>query len=424
MKARLIVMNFLEFAIWGAYLTCIGQFLGRVGLGEYISWFYVVQGLVSIFMPALIGIIADRFVQPQRMLGICHLLTAAGMLVAAWAGSGENVTIESVFIPYAFAIAFFMPTIALSNTVAFSILKNYGMDTVKDFPPIRVFGTVGFIVAMWFVNFCSLGLDAPAQFTYMQLVVSGVLGLILAVYSFTLPECPLTEQKEDKTWAQRFGFDAFVLFKQRKMAIFFIFSMLLGMCLQVTNGYATPYINSFMANGTSWFAKNPTLLVSVSQISESICILFIPFFLGRFGIKKVMTIAMLGWVLRFGFFGIGTTETTVGLFFLFASCIVYGVAFDFFNVSGALFVDQEADPSVRASAQGLFMLMTNGLGASIGTYVAGKIIDSYCSWQGDFLVSRPEVANGWQISWFIFAGFSLAVTVAFMLIFKYKHVRK
>ena len=427
-KFRLTVMNFLQFAVWGSYLVCIGNFLGRVGLGEYISWFYIAQGVVSIFMPAIIGAIADKFVQPQRLLGISHLLAASGMLVAAYFGlrasaSPSTATIWPIFIPYLISVAFYMPTIALSNTVAFSILTRYGYDTVKDFPPIRVFGTVGFIAAMWFVNFVKLGLGEPAQFTYMQLVVCATLGVILGIYSFTLPQCPIDKgaATQEKTLAQRLGLDAFVLFKQKKMALFFIFSMLLGVSLQITNGYATPYINSFAAVSDSWFAKNPTLLVSVSQVSEALCILLIPFFLGRFGIKKVMMIAMFAWVLRFGFFGIGNTDSVMGIAALFLSCIVYGVAFDFFNVSGALFVEQEASKPMQASAQGLFMLMTNGIGASVGTWVAGKIVNHYCWWDGGYFVARPDVAGGWPVTWGIFAGYALVVAVTFTIMFKYKH---
>lgn len=425
MKLRLILMNFLEFAVWGAYLTCIGNFLGRVGLGDYISWFYIAQGIVSIFMPALMGIIADKYIQPQRLLGLCHLFAAAFMLLTAYNGAQSAPSITSVFVPYLISVAFYMPTIALANTTAFSILKRNGFDTIKDFPPIRVFGTVGFIAAMWFVNFVSFGLPEAAQFTYMQLVVSGVLGIVLGLYCFTLQQCPLTKNNgEKKSLMQILGLDAFVLFKQKKMAMFFIFSMLLGVSLQITNGYATPYINSFGAISDSWFAQNPTLLVSVSQISEALCILMIPFFLSRFGIKKVVTMAMVAWFLRFGLFGIGTTENVFGIMMLFLSCIVYGVAFDFFNVSGALYVEQEAEPSMRASAQGLFMLMTNGIGASVGTWIAGKIINNFCTWEGDYMVSRPEYTNGWQDCWFIFAIYALVVAIAYSVLFKYKHVRK
>jgi len=425
-------MNFMQFAIWGSYLVCIGNFLGRVGLGDYISWFYIAQGVVSIFMPALTGIVADKYMQPQRVLGASHLLAGGFMLLAAYFGheatqiaaAGGTTSIGPIFTAYCLSVAFYMPTIALSNTVAFSILKRQGYDTVKDFPPIRVFGTVGFIASMWFVNFAGFGTGMAAQFTYMQLVVCGVLGFILGSYSFTLPECPLDKsaQQEKKSFVQRLGFDAFVLFRQWKMALFFIFSMLLGVSLQITNGYATPYINSFAAVSESWFAENPTLLVSVSQISEALCILLIPFFLKRYGIKVVMLMAMFAWVLRFGFFGVGTTETTAGVLALFLSCIVYGVAFDFFNVSGALFVEQEAPVPMRAGAQGLFMLMTNGIGASVGTWIAGKIVNHYCCWsESGYLVSRPEYAGGWQTTWGIFAVYALVVAVAFALVFKYKH---
>ncbi|MBO5856297.1 MAG: MFS transporter [Alistipes sp.] len=434
-KSRLIVMNFLQFAVWGAYLTCVGQFLGRVGLGAYISWFYVAQGVVSIFMPAIMGIIADKYVQPQRLLGISHLLAGGFMLVAAYFGiqatdlavaNAANAdyvaNIWPIFIPYVLSVAFYMPTIALSNTVAFGTLTRSGLDFVKAFPPIRTLGTVGFIASMWLVNSVSFGLAENAQFTYMQLIICGVLGVILGGYSFTLPECPLTKSEEKKSLAERLGLDAFVLFKSKTMAMFFIFSMLLGVSLQITNGYATSYINSFQSISADWFASNPTMLVSISQISEALCILMTAFFLRRFGIKNVMLIAMFAWVLRFGLFGLGTTTTTIGVVALIASCLVYGVAFDFFNVSGAMFVQQEAPQSMQGSAQGLFMLMTNGIGASVGTYIAGKVVDHFCTWEGGYLVSRPEFAGeGWETTWFIFAGYALVVALAFMLLFRYKH---
>ncbi len=435
-KSRLIIMNFLQFAVWGAYLTCIGQFLGKVGLGDYISWFYIAQGVVSIFMPAIMGIIADKYVQPQRLLGISHLLAGGFMLVAAYFGfeaselaraNADNAAyvadIWPIFIPYVLSVAFYMPTIALSNTVAFGTLTRAGLDYVKAFPPIRTLGTVGFIASMWLVNSVSFGLELSAQQTYMQLIVSGVLGVLLGFYSFSLPECPLSKSQEKKSMAQRLGLDAFVLFKSKKMAMFFIFSMLLGVSLQITNGYATPYIESFSATSDSWFASNPTMLVSISQISEALCILLTSFFLIRFGIKKVMLIAMLAWVLRFGLFGVGDTDSTMGILALIMSCIVYGVAFDFFNVSGAMFVQQEAPESMQGSAQGLFMLMTNGIGASVGTYLAGRVVDHFCTWEAGHLVSRPEFANGWQYTWLIFAGYALVVALLFMLLFRYKHDR-
>ena len=317
-----------------------------------------------------------------------------------------------------------MPTIALSNTTAFTILKKNGLDTVNDFPPIRVLGTVGFILTMWFVN-CACWEDGTFsltfaesahkfQYTYMQFFVSGILSFVLCIYCFTLPECKL-EPKHGVSLAESFGLNAFKLFKTKKMALFFIFSALLGMCLQVTNGYAGPFITSFKGSAdaaiaTSFAANNATLLTSISQISEALCILMIPFFLKRYGIKIVMMMSMFAWVFRFGFFGIGN-PTMPGVIMFILSCIVYGVAFDFFNVSGGIFVDQECEPSVKASAQGLFMMMTNGVGATIGTLAAGEIVNYYCSWQDGYL------QGDWTTCWFVFSGFALVVAVSFALIF-------
>jgi NHS family nucleoside permease-like MFS transporter len=422
-------MNFLEFAVWGAYLTCMGNYLGVAGLGDNIAWFYAIQGIVSIFMPTLMGIIADKYIQPQRVLGLCHLL-AGGFMLACWwlglqAGFGQELEAKSLFIAlYTLSVAFYMPTIALANTTAFTILKKNGLDTVKDFPPIRVLGTVGFIITMWFVNCAcwedgafSLTLAESAhkfQYTYMQFFVSGVLSLVLFVYCFTLPECKL-EPKNGVSLAESFGLSAFKLFKTRKMALFFIFSALLGMCLQVTNGYAGPFITSFKGSAdaaiaSSFAANNATLLTSISQMSEAFCILMIPFFLKRYGIKVVMLMSMFAWVLRFGFFGIGNPAMP-GVIFFILSCVVYGVAFDFFNVSGGIFVDQECEPSVKASAQGLFMMMTNGVGATIGTLAAGEIVNYFCSWEGGFLM------GDWTTCWFIFSTFALIVGVSFALVF-------
>ena len=437
LKFRLSVMNFLEFAVWGAYLTCMGNYLGAAGLGDKISWFYAIQGIVSLFMPTLMGIVADRYMQPQRVLGLCHLL-AGGFMIGCWwmgreAGVGQEITDKATFILlYTLSVAFYMPTIALANTTAFTILKENRLDTVKDFPPIRVIGTVGFIVTMWFVNcavwfvessswdgvtFTLTFADNPHkfQYTYMQFFVSGLLSFILFLYCFTLPECKLTKKNEKVSLAESFGLNAFKLFKTRKMALFFIFSALLGMCLQVTNGYAGPFITSFKGStdaavASSFAANNATLLTSISQISEALCILMIPFFLKRYGIKVVMLMSMFAWVFRFGLFGIGNPAMP-GVIMFILSCIVYGVAFDFFNVSGGIFVDQECEPSVKASAQGLFMMMTNGIGATIGTLAAGEIVNHYCQWNNGFL------QGDWTTCWFIFAAFALVVAVAFALVF-------
>ena len=412
-KPRLIAMNLIQWAVWGAYLTSMGSYLASVGLATRIGIFYAMQGIVSIFMPTLMGIVADKFIPAQKLLGICHGLAGAAMLGAGFYGmtAGTEVSFGILFGLYALSVAFYMPTIALSNSVAFKILEQNGYDTVKDFPPVRVFGTVGFILAMLFVNFVTNGEGVQYQHSYNQFIVSGVLGMAMLLYCFTLPNCPCsTGAVEKQTMAERFGLDAFKLFKDRQMAIFFIFSMLLGVALQITNGFANPYISHFkevpeFAN--SWGAQNANALISISQISETLGILLIPVAMRIFGIKRVMLIAMFAWVLRFGLFGAGNPGS--GVWMLILSMIVYGVAFDFFNISGALYTNMRTSEKLQNSAQGLFMLMTNGIGATIGTLSAQAVVNHFV-----YNAAEPN----WSAAWYVFAAYALVVAFLFMILFK------
>lgn len=453
LQFRLIVMNFLEFAVWGAYLTSMGRYLSSHGLGNNIGWFYSVQGIVSLFLPAVMGIVADRWMQAQKVLSLCHGLAGVFMLASGiYAYSAGNaVAFAPLFTLYTISVAFFMPTIALTNSVAFNALIKADMDTVKDFPPIRVFGTVGFIVTMWIVDLLGF-MNTPGQF-----IISGGLSLVLALYSMSLPACPIVAN-DTKSLVDALGLKAFGLFKQKKMALFFIFSMLLGMCLQVTNGYANPFLGSFEYFSywaDSFGVQHSGILISISQICEALCILAIPFFLKRFGIKNVMFMAMIAWVLRFGFFGAGNPGFPGVLLFVL-SCVVYGFAFDFFNISGALYVDQETNKAQRSSAQGLFMMMTNGVGATIGTLSAQAIVNrvvpiidqtnegalgivretvqtkvlgmvretQQIAWDAIDPANLQTIAekaqlmwNGWETAWYIFAGFALVVAICFWFFF-------
>lgn len=413
LKVRLALMNFLEYAVWGAYLTSMGRYLGNIGLGTDIGWFYSMQGIVSIFMPALMGIIADRWIQAQRMLGLCHLMAGVFMILTALYGMSSVTDTEFpiLFALYSFSVAFYMPTLALSNSVAYNALTKAGLDTVKDFPPIRVFGTIGFICSMWLVDL--LGFQANQN----QFIVSGVLGLVLFLYTFTLPACDISKSDGKKSIAEALGLKAFTLFKRKEMAIFFIFSMLLGVSLQITNGFANPFISSFAAlpeYADTFGVRHANILISLSQVSETCCILLIPFFMKRYGIKNVMLIAMFAWVLRFGLFGLGNPGGGVWMFIL--SMIVYGVAFDFFNISGSLYVDKTTDPSIRSSAQGLFMLMTNGIGATIGTLGAQAVINTYT--RSEQIGDNLYTVGDWSACWFIFAGYALCIGLIFAVVFK------
>lgn len=415
-KTRLIALNFLEFAVWGAYLTSMGSYLAARGMAQSIGWFYSVQGFVSLCMPALMGIVADRWCPAQRLLGLCHGLAGLFMLAACayGAASGEAVRLAPLFTLYTCSVAFFMPTIALTNSVAYNALDKAVLDTVKAFPPIRVWGTVGFIVSMWVVDLGGMQ-SSPLQFGW-----SGLLSLAAGAYALTMPACP-TGLSRGKGLAEALGLRAFALFRSYRMAVFFVFSMLLGVCLQITNGFANPFISSFAAIGEfagTFGVKHANILISLSQMSEALCILLIPFCLGRLGIKRVMLLAMLAWVFRFGLFAAGDPGGGVWLFVL--SMVVYGVAFDFFNISGSLFVDRETDLGIRNSAQGLFMMMTNGLGATVGTLSAQQVINKYV------LSLGPEadpmaVWRGWTACWTVFAAYALVIAALFAVLFRYKH---
>ena len=407
-KLRLVIMNFLEFAVWGAYLTSMGGFLYGAGLADKIWLFFAIQGIVSIFMPALMGIVADKWIQAQKVLSLSHgiaglFMIAAGVYAMMNAG---HIQFAPLFALYTISVAFFMPTIAIANSVAYTGLDVAGLDSVKHFPPIRVFGTIGFICCMLAVNFIKNGQGVQFQHSHEQFLLSGALSLILCGYALTC----LGKDKPSKSFAEASGLSAFRLFKERKFAIFFLFSMFLGASLQVTNGYANTFITHFKdvpEFADTWGAHNANALISLSQLSETLCILLIPFCLRKFGIKKVMLISMVAWVLRFGLFGLGDTGT--GVWMLILSCIVYGVAFDFFNISGSLYVEYTTSDDIRSSAQGLFMLMTNGLGATLGTWAAGKVVNHYV-----VFAANPN----WSAAWYVFAAYALVVAVLFALCFR------
>ena len=405
-KLRLIILNFLQFFVWGSYLTSLGGYMyGTLHFkGEEIGLVFMTMGIASLFMPTLLGILADRWVNAERVLGLSHIGGAAALY---WASTVTDP--KTMFWAMLLVCMAYMPTIALNNTVSYIILHRRNFDTQKVFPPIRVWGTVGFIAAMWSVDLMHWTLSST------QLIVAAVASLVMGVYAFTVPACPPNKEAAKKSLAASLGLDAFVLFKQPKMLIFFIFAMFLGGALQITNQWGVPFLDHFKftpAFQDTFGVKQPNILISVSQISETLFILTIPFFLGRFGIKKVMLLSIIAWVFRFGLFGIG--DPGQGLWLLVLSMIIYGMAFDFFNISGSLFVEKEAPKAIRGSAQGLFMLMTNGIGAIIGSFGSGWVVQQY---------TVGEVTD-WKTVWFIFAGYALILAVLFPLVFRYKHKRE
>ncbi|MDR3652658.1 MAG: nucleoside permease [Paludibacter sp.] len=405
LKFRLILMNFLQFFIWGSWLITIGGywFQNKGWTGTEFGAIFSTMGIASLFMPALAGVIADRWVNAEKLLGVFHLSGAVCLFLVPL-----MKTPTEMFELMLVNMMFYMPTISLSITVSYSAMKKTNMDVVKEYPPIRVFGTIGFIVAMWTVSLLKF------ETSSMQFYVASISAFILGIYAFTLPKCEVNKNVEKKTLVDTLGLKAFTLFKEKKMALFFIFSMLLGAALQLTNAYGDTFLHDFAkidAYKGMVAIKYPAIIMSISQMSETLFILTIPFFLRRFGIKNVMLFSMFAWVLRFGLFGLGNPAD--GLWMIILSCVVYGMAFDFFNISGSLYVETNTDSSIRASAQGVFMMMTNGVGAILGSSLSGLMIDNFFKAKnGDFQ---------WQGIWFTFAAYALIVAVLFAVFFKHKH---
>lgn len=407
LKLRLTVLSFLQFFVWGAWLITIATyfFSNNMGTGAQFGAIFSTLALSSLFMPALTGIIADKWLNAERLYGVLHILYGAVLLYVP-----QVKDANTLYYVILVAMIFYMPTISLSNSISYTILKKNNYDVVKVFPPIRVWGTIGFIVAMWTTNLT--GSKANTN----QFIIGGVVAILLGIYSFTLPKCPPQRSiAKGASIIEQLGLNAFKLFSKYKMALFFIFSMFLGAALQLTNMYGDTFLDDFKKvpeyGPESFVVKYSTIIMSISQISETVFILTIPFFLKRFGIKKVMLFSMLAWVLRFGLFAYGNPAD--GLWMIILSCIVYGMAFDFFNISGSLFVETTTDASIRSSAQGLFMMMTNGVGAFLGSKISGYVIDKY------FTVNGGD--KNWQDIWISFAAYALVVAVLFAILFKHKH---
>ncbi|EAT6560457.1 nucleoside permease [Salmonella enterica] len=459
LKLQLKILSFLQFCLWGSWLTTLGSYM-FVTLkfdGASIGAVYSSLGIAAVFMPTLLGIVADKWLSAKWVYALCHVVGAITLFMAAevttpgamffvillnslaymptllgivadkWLSAkwvyalchvvgaitlfmaAEVTTPGAMFFVILLNSLAYMPTLGLINTISYYRLQSAGMDIVTDFPPIRIWGTIGFILAMWGVSFSGF------ELSHMQLYIGATLSVLLVLFTFTLPHIPVANQQKNQSWTSMLGLDAFALFKNKRMAIFFIFSMMLGAELQITNMFGNTFLHSFDKDplfASSFIVQHASVMMSISQISETLFILTIPFFLSRYGIKNVMLISIVAWMLRFGLFAYGD-PTPFGTVLLVLSMIVYGCAFDFFNISGSVFVEKEVRPEIRASAQGMFLMMTNGFGCILGGIVSGKVVEYY----------TQNGITDWQTVWLIFAGYSLVLAFAFVALFKYKHVR-
>jgi NHS family xanthosine MFS transporter len=401
LKLRLTIMQFLQFFIWGSWLLTVGAywFQNKQWSGTGFGAMFSTMGLASLFMPAITGIIADRWMNAERLYGLLHLCGAAVLFLVPLVGDPEMM-----FWVMFVNMIFYMPTLSLMITVSYSALKTANFDIVKDYPAIRVWGTIGFIAALWTVSLS--GLETSAA----QFYVASAVSLALAIYSLTMPKCPPLGKSVGGSWLSNMGLDAFTLFKNAHMARFFLFAILLGAALQLTNAYGATFLHDFALDPLhqdSFAVRFPAVILSISQVSEVVFILTIPFFLRHFGIRKVMFMSMLAWVLRFGLYAFG--DPSDGLWMIVLSCIIYGMAFDFFTISGSIFVETQVKPGMRASGQGLFMMMSNGIGAVIGSITSGFVIDRF------FIV---EGQKDWQGIWIAFAAYAAVIAVLFLLFFR------
>lgn len=441
MKGRLSLLYFLQFGVWGCYLTSFGQFLGSGGIGGKIAWFYAAIGLVSIITPSLLGRLADKSGHPEKLLGLCHLVAAIIMLTMWRYGmTHPHLSFGVLFPLYLLFLAFYMPTMALANTATFGLLSQNGYNTVTSFPSIRIWGTVGFIAAMWFVNSAywhdgSLGFSLSDtighlrfQYNAMQLLCSGIMGVLTSLYSFSLPSLQPLDQTSNDTKSDKIPLMTSIrmMFDKREIAVFLIFVVFSGVCLQISNGFVTPFITHFsgMAEYAESFASgNATMLFSLSQISEAVCILLVGLSLKWRGIRFVYAVGLLAWALRF--FMLGEGNPGVGIWLLVGSMLVYGVAFNFITIAGHIYIQQVSPPNMKGFAQGLMMFMSNGVGATFGTLVAGAIVNKWCHWEmvkmsGLEMPMRLCVGD-WIYPWSIFAAYAFVVMIMWLIFFRQKH---
>lgn len=412
-KIKLIIINFLQFFVWGSWMMTLAHygFVEKGWDGAQFGLVFSTMGFASLIMPTIFGILADKW-SAKYVFILSHLFFGISMCFLPLVNSPILF-----FIVLLIAMCFYMPTLALDNSICFSILIKEGKDTTKDFPPIRVFGTIGFIAAMWLTNLFTKpwGLGKSIEVSF---IIAAIGAFCLAAFSLIMLPNIKTEKKTYKSWVDKLGLRAFSLFKEKKMAIFFIFSLLLGAALQLTNAYGDSFLQDVNVFPKGSIINNlSTIILSISQISETLFILAIPFFMKKMGIKKVMLISMFAWVLRFGLLGFAD-NSIIGFSLVVSSCIVYGMAFDFFNISGALFVEKNTNENIRSSAQGVFMLMTNGIGAVLGNIIAGVVIKNFFTRSDNSMIwNLPEFPN----IWFVFSAYALVVAILFIFIFKYKH---
>lgn len=400
-KFQLSFMMFLEFFIWGGWFVTLGTFLGENlnASGGEIAKAFSTQSWGAIIAPFIIGLIADRYFNAERILGVLHLLGA--FLMYQMYGIDDF----AAFYPYVLGyMILYMPTLALVNSISFNQMK----DPAKEFSLVRVFGTIGWIVAGLIISYVFLW-DSPegrsAGMLKNTFLMVAVASAILGLFSFTLPRTPPRVSKDEKvSISSLLGLDALKLLKDKNFLIFFIASVLICIPLAFYYQNANPFLSEI---GVS----NPTGKMTIGQISEVLFMLLLPYFFKKYGFKKTILAGMLAWTIRYVLFAFGNPGELA--FMLIIGIALHGICYDFFFVSGQIYTDTKAGEKYKSAAQGLITLATYGVGMLIGFWIAGKITDTYL---------LEDATHTWQTIWMYPAGFALVVFLLFALVFKNEKV--
>lgn len=395
---RLSVMMFLQFFIWGAWYTSIAVYMTELGMNNLTHWPYTVNPIAAIVAPFFLGLIADRYFATEKVLGTLHILGGLVLFAVPYVSDSPTSFIGLLLI-YNLC---YMPTLGLSNSLAFHNIS----DQEKQFPVIRVFGTIGWIIAGLFISF-GLGyvIQGVAEKTSLPLMTAGVASILLGLYSFSLPHTPPKASGDKISLRSIAGIDAFTALGSKSFYVFILCSFLICIPLAAYYNYTQIYLG---ASGFLNIAGTQTL----GQMSEVIFMLLMPFFFVRLGVKKMLLIGMAAWILRYGLFAMGAPDSVTWM--IIGGIALHGICYDFFFVTGQIYVDKQSTEKIRGQAQGFLVLVTYGVGMLIGAQIAGALYNSFL---GDQTALSPAQ---WNQFWWIPAGFAAFVMVLFLVLFKEK----
>lgn len=402
-------MQFMVYFIWGSWLITLSAywFQNKHWPSTLFGLVFSTMAISSIFTPTAAGILADRYINAEYLMFLCNFIGAITLFILP-----SLTTPTAFFWVMLLYMIFYKPTLSLSASISYSALQFDHLDIINDYPIIRVWGTIGFVIALWTISLCGWE-KSPIQF-----YVASAASLLLSLYSFSLPRCkplqPSSSSDEESaiSVSERCGVEAFQIFRSSTMCVFFLFTTLLGAALQLTNAYGDTFLHDFAHHpeySNSLVVSYPAIFMSISQISEICFILTIPTVYTKCGIKITMSLSMFAWVIRFGCFAYA--NPTDRLLLIIISCIAYGAAFDFFLISGSLFIDSQVENELRASAQGLFMCFVGGIGPLLGNFFAGWMISVW------FIDEEGKFE--WRNIWLSFAAYSLFVALSFIVMFHY-----